>query len=180
MFSSSMHLPQTDFGKTSQQDIQRGSCCLCSMWQRVMAMFYRIQELEDGRLWKYQSVSGPSNIHLMVCVAPQMLQMNLLSGSSITGHAACFGQHVSCSCSNIESLCHDSRSSDIQCPLLVYSTHQQIICLWRRTLKSGLLLLCGHTIARTVHHCHAAMHDLVCSVRMICSQESFARSLSSL
>ena len=65
-------------------------------------------------------------------------------------------------------------------PLLVYSTHQLIICLWRRALKSGLLLLCGHSMHE---QCIIAMRRCVMcysAVRMICSQESFARSLSSL
>ena len=65
-------------------------------------------------------------------------------------------------------------------PMLVYSTHQLIICLWRRALKSGLLLLCGHTMHE---QCIIAMRRCMmcyCSVRMICSQESFARSFSIL
>ena len=48
-----MHLLQRFESEVLEPHLPEILHCLCSMWHRVMAMFYRIQELEDGRLWKY-------------------------------------------------------------------------------------------------------------------------------
>ena len=92
------------------------------------------------------------------------------------------------SCSNIESLCRDSRSSDIHCRQdnrLDHADarlqHSPIDYLsWAEGIEIGFALLCGHTMHE---QCIIAMRWCVmcyCAARMICSQESFARSLSIL